>query len=640
MTVAMGFPNRIAAATLSGQGWLATLPLWHLTTRQLSQVARSHPVPHAVWFAGFASATEAGALALAGHNLTASTGQWRVRAYATDPRPAVDQSTQTATLDLPFDRNLLPPGLACTRASVATYFDSAGVLQTAAVDTVRVTHDAATLAPQGLLIESAATNLVQWSRDLSNAYWTKTDMTAALTAAGLTAAANSATRLTATASNATVKVPMSLASGVFSVWLRRVSGSGAVQITTDNFATTQAVTLTTAWQRFTRFTGTSGWVGVRIVTSGDVIEVDAAQAEAGTSATSPIHTAGGAVTRSADVVTYSVSAAAQPSLAVGTLAVTLAVRRELTSGGMQNLVTAQDAGGTSHVKVRMTNVSLGAEVMYTNAGATQATLALGASIALDEEHTVCASWAANNYAATRKGATPATDVAGFVSSAAVAAVVFSAPSDCAYTVRRLTFLPAASSSPELQALSTSAAEPAATYDTGWLSAWPAEWLAGTTAEQRSGMRGLAVHVPTTPVSALWWRIDARDPSLTSVEVGRAFLGGLWRPQYGMIVGATLGYDSRDLVADTDSGAEYTVSRPAPRVARFTLQGMGEDTAMDRALEMQRLLGTSGEVLYQWDHVDTVHQPRRALLGRLRTLQPLQTMGARYWAASYEVKELL
>ena len=48
-----------------------------------------------------------------------------------------------------------------TRASTATYFDSAGVLQSAAIDAPRFDYDPSTLAAQGLLIEEARTNSIR-----------------------------------------------------------------------------------------------------------------------------------------------------------------------------------------------------------------------------------------------------------------------------------------------------------------------------------------------------------------------------------------------------------------------------------------------------------------------------------------------
>ena len=47
-----------------------------------------------------------------------------------------------------------------TRARTATYFDSAGVLQSAAIDVPRFDYDPATLAAQGFLIEEARTNQI------------------------------------------------------------------------------------------------------------------------------------------------------------------------------------------------------------------------------------------------------------------------------------------------------------------------------------------------------------------------------------------------------------------------------------------------------------------------------------------------
>ncbi len=58
-----------------------------------------------------------------------------------------------------------------TRASTATYVDSAGIIQTAAIDAPRVTYHPTSLALQGTLIEGAASNLIQRSSDLSHVYW-------------------------------------------------------------------------------------------------------------------------------------------------------------------------------------------------------------------------------------------------------------------------------------------------------------------------------------------------------------------------------------------------------------------------------------------------------------------------------------
>lgn len=62
---------------------------------------------------------------------------------------------------------ILDSGGSFTRASTATYYNSAGVLSTAAVNTPRINYDPVTLEHLGLLLEAAATNLVLNSSTLT-----------------------------------------------------------------------------------------------------------------------------------------------------------------------------------------------------------------------------------------------------------------------------------------------------------------------------------------------------------------------------------------------------------------------------------------------------------------------------------------
>ena len=60
-----------------------------------------------------------------------------------------------------------------TRSTTGTYIDSAGVMQTAAINAVRVNHDSYTKEFLGLLIENASTNLLNYSQQFDNTAWTK-----------------------------------------------------------------------------------------------------------------------------------------------------------------------------------------------------------------------------------------------------------------------------------------------------------------------------------------------------------------------------------------------------------------------------------------------------------------------------------
>lgn len=156
------------------------------------------------------------------------------------------------------------------------------------------------------------------------------------------------------------------------------------------------------------------------------------------------------------------------------------------------------------------------------------------------------------------------------------------------------------------------------------------------------MRGVAILNPASAQTYQYWRFDLTDTANTAgyVQLGRVFIGTNWRPDRGAATGATLGYESRSTTTEADDGAEYHTERRGPRVARFNIEAQTQDEAMRKVLEMQRQLGSTGEVLFQWDTSDTLYQPARAFLGRLRSLSPLTAINSNLWSASFEIKELL
>ena len=160
--------------------------------------------------------------------------------------------------------------------------------------------------------ETAGTNALLWSRDLSNAAWsTKTNITAAKTATGLDGIANSASTLTATSADAIILQPTSgiaSAARCSSAYVRRKTGTGTISFTQDGGSTWTDITpnINSATYSRVQITATlaNPSVGFKISTSGDVIEVDCVQNEAGSVASSPIVTTTATVTRNADSLTY------------------------------------------------------------------------------------------------------------------------------------------------------------------------------------------------------------------------------------------------------------------------------------------------------------------------------------------------
>jgi hypothetical protein len=77
--------------------------------------------------------------------------------------PTWNQQRGGATLSLDFinNDNVLDSRITFTRASSASYYDSTGTLQTAAINAPRFDYNPSTLAARGLLIEEARTNSVR-----------------------------------------------------------------------------------------------------------------------------------------------------------------------------------------------------------------------------------------------------------------------------------------------------------------------------------------------------------------------------------------------------------------------------------------------------------------------------------------------
>lgn len=161
---------------------------------------------------------------------------------------------------------------------------------------------------------ASRTNNLLWCRDLTNAVWVKTNITAAKTQTGIDAVTNSCSLLTASAENATVLQTITAASTPASsgFYVKRSVGSGSIFFTRNGGVDWLDITSLINSSTFTcvkieNTSVTNPQVGFKIATSGDAIIVDAGINHAGTTLTLPILTTSAAVTRAADVLTYQTS---------------------------------------------------------------------------------------------------------------------------------------------------------------------------------------------------------------------------------------------------------------------------------------------------------------------------------------------
>jgi hypothetical protein len=161
----------------------------------------------------------------------------------------------------------------------------------------------ATTTCNGLLIEESRTNRLLWCRDATQTNWTKTSVTATKNQTGIDGVANAASSLTASADGGTCIQTITLASGsrTGSVYLKRITGTGNVQVSLDG-STWSTVDLSNGlWNRIVLSgTVTNPVVGIKLATNGDAVAMDYGQVEDGAFVTTPILTTTATATRAVD----------------------------------------------------------------------------------------------------------------------------------------------------------------------------------------------------------------------------------------------------------------------------------------------------------------------------------------------------
>ncbi|WP_435007988.1 phage head spike fiber domain-containing protein [Tundrisphaera lichenicola] len=270
----------------------------------------------------------------------------------------------SASYTYDFTTESLPTGVTLTRASAKGCFDNTGTLQQLSSNQPCFDYSGPTPNFCGLRIDEQRTNNALYSRDLTNAVWTKSgSMTVAKDATGIDGQANSASTITAGAANQTVTQSIT-ASGSqrYSVFMKRKTGTGAVQLTSNNGTLWTTTAITSSWARYFITASTNPVIGIRLVTSGDAVYVDVVQDEIGADVTSPIITTSAPVTRAADVVADTTNVSGYFNATAGTLAVE-AMRTSASSNAVDYVASFDDGTASNNISVTSSTNLPGATIV-------------------------------------------------------------------------------------------------------------------------------------------------------------------------------------------------------------------------------------------------------------------------------------
>lgn len=413
--------------------------------------------------------------------------------------------TVAPSLDLNFVRSgVLDSRVTFTRASTGTYFNSLGTLTTALTNVPRLDYNPSTLAAQGLLIEESRTNsirnntMVGASAGVAPTNWagwnaTTNGVTIASSAAGTengiayvdvavsgtctltgtaqTPAFESATQIAATVGQTWTEsvywtlVSGSLADSSFNIRITETDAIGASLTSGDSAAIVPAVgNLRSARYAHTRtLTNASiAFVSPRLrfgfvngTTYSFTLRVGLPQLELGAFATSVIPTTTVAVTRSADVASVN-TLTPWYNATEGTL---YAEYSRFGALNFQNIAAFGNAAQTEALTLVFGSGAPSNNQRFdvTAGGASQASISVLTTPALNTIAKTAGAYALNDFAATANGAAPGTDTSGTVPTVTTLGLGTGAALTGPYLngyLRRITYFPVRLTNANLQAITT------------------------------------------------------------------------------------------------------------------------------------------------------------------------------------------
>ncbi len=194
-----------------------------------------------------------------------------------------------------------------------------------------------------------------------------------------------------------------------------------------------------------------------------------------------------------------------------------------------------------------------------------------------------------------------------------------------------------------------------TYDSGWVNAWASGtipsallewesdsfWLGTVSAQMRAGYAAPYVKL-TTRVTSRYWRIEIDDTSNsdTWIQIGRLFMSDTWTAANNYNYGATLAHDDPAIIDTALDGTEFYGARSRRRSMKARLEWLSESEAYTKALDLQRIVGATGELIVIPDSADTTYGYQRNLYARLAELSPVSVLLPSRYGVDLDLRELL
>jgi hypothetical protein len=294
-----------------------------------------------------------------------------------------------------------------------TLIDNGGLIKQATANVGRMSY-----SQKGILVEPTRANVGIQCHDYTNAAWVVSNTTdlvvtnTSVTCPDGTARTTNAIRCDVADGSIMQTVTSASAAHSCGFWIKRITGSGAINITINGGSTWTAVTVTSAWTRVKRenITVTNPQFGIQIHVAGDVVALDFGQLEVGAALSSDIPTTTAAVTRTEESLLYpttgNLSATAGSILVVYT-------PNAATTATNQTLLDSRSGAPLNLVGIARTTTGVPSFVAYSG-GAEVASLQATSAVSAGTTYAQSASWALNDFRLYVNGGDEKSDTSGAV----------------------------------------------------------------------------------------------------------------------------------------------------------------------------------------------------------------------------------
>lgn len=194
------------------------------------------------------------------------------------------------------------------------------------------------------------------------------------------------------------------------------------------------------------------------------------------------------------------------------------------------------------------------------------------------------------------------------------------------------------------------------YDSGDTYMWPSgmipqsllEWeednfWLGTISQQAiAGYKTPFIHFLPVQQNLRYWRVLITDTSNSDgyINLGRVFIGAAFVPTYNISYGRGLVVNDASAIETSLTGEEFFDQKQRYRVHTLSLDFLSRTEAYTNILDMQRNIGTTGEILISLDPDDTSNVPRHSFMGRLQSISPVLEASFEVFTNQMEIREII